>query len=119
MSGLTDLEQLLKKLSPILHPGEWVFVSLQDASNAESLEPICTLVEPEGVTAICPRDQADRANLLYDGAFRHLTLNVQSSLHAVGLIAVVADVLRKSGIPCNVVSAFHHDHLFVPVHRAG
>ena len=118
MSGLTDLNQLIRDLSPILNPGEWVFVSLQDSSIAGSLESICTFVESEGITAICPRDRADRAGLPYDGVFGHITLKVHSSLHAVGLIAAVAEVLKRAGIPCNVISAFHHDHLFIPIERA-
>ena len=75
-------------------------------------------MESEGVTAICSHDRAVQANFRFDGVFRHLTLNVNSSLHAVGLIAAVADVLKRAGISCNVVSAFHHDHLFVPAERA-
>ena len=118
MSGLTDLDQLLREMAPIIDPGEWVFVSLNDKSIAASLNPICTFVEAEGLTVICRRDRAVRTNLPFEGVFRHITLTVPSSLHAVGLIAAVAEALRKSKIPCNVVSAFHHDHLFVPVEHA-
>ena len=118
MSGLTNLDQLIAGLSPVLNPGEWVFVSVADAETARSLEPICIFVEAEGVTAICLRDQAVQANLPNEEVFSHITLDVHSSLNAVGLIAAVADVLSQSGIPCNVVSAVHHDHLFVPIKRA-
>ena len=118
MSGPTDLDQLLREMAPVIDPGEWVFVSLNDKSIAASLNPICTFVEAEGLTAICRRDRALRADLPFEGVFSHIRLTVHSSLHAVGLIAAVAAALRKSGIPCNVVSAFHHDHLFVPVEQA-
>ena len=118
MSGLTDLDQLLRQMAPVLKPGKWVFVSVEDAATARSLEPICTFIELEGVTAICARKDADRAKLRYDGVFSQITLNVNSSLHAVGLVAAVADELRRSRIPCNIVSAFHHDHLFVAADRA-
>jgi uncharacterized protein len=118
VSGLTDLDQLLREMAPVIDPGEWVFVSLNDKSIAASLNPICTFVEMEGLTAICRRDRALRANLPFEGVFSHIRLTVRSSLHAVGLIAAVADALGKAGIPCNVVSAFHHDHLFVPTGHA-
>ncbi|RPI21034.1 MAG: ACT domain-containing protein, partial [Acidobacteria bacterium] len=39
-------------------------------------------------------------------------------LEAVGLIAAVSGKLADAGIPTNPVSAFHHDHLFVPAAQA-
>ena len=48
-----------------------------------------------------------------------ITLSAYSGLHAVGLLAAIAGKLASAGISLNVVSAFHHDHLFVPTDRAG
>jgi uncharacterized protein len=45
-------------------------------------------------------------------------LKVHSSLHAVGLLAAITERLSEAGISVNAVSAFHHDHLFVPHDRA-
>jgi hypothetical protein len=47
-----------------------------------------------------------------------LTLTVHSALDGVGLTAAVASALADEGIPCNMVAAFHHDHVFVPEERA-
>ena len=46
-----------------------------------------------------------------------ITLQVHSSLTAVGLTARVADALAEAGISANMVAAIHHDHVFVPWER--
>jgi uncharacterized protein len=53
-----------------------------------------------------------------ESAFSWITLTVNSSLDGVGLTAAVSQALAEQGIPCNVVAAAHHDHLFVPERRA-
>jgi len=45
-------------------------------------------------------------------------LTVHSSLEAVGFLAAVSARLAEAGIGVNAVSAFYHDHLLVPEHRA-
>ncbi len=49
---------------------------------------------------------------------RMITLTVHSSLEAVGFLAAVTARLARAGMGVNPVSAFHHDHLFVPADRA-
>ncbi|MEY2817195.1 MAG: hypothetical protein RL275_658, partial [Chloroflexota bacterium] len=39
-------------------------------------------------------------------------------LEAVGLTAAVSKALTEANISCNVVAAYYHDHLFVPVKDA-
>jgi hypothetical protein len=46
-----------------------------------------------------------------------ITLGVESSLDAVGMMAAVSAALAARGISCNPVSAFLHDHVFVPWDR--
>jgi hypothetical protein len=47
-----------------------------------------------------------------------ITLNVHSALDAVGFLAAVMKALSVRGISTNTVSAYYHDHLFVPSERA-
>ena len=61
---------------------------------------------------------AEAAGLSHQFASRLITLTVHSSLEAVGFLAAVTARLAAAGIAVNAVSAFYHDHLFVPEHRA-
>jgi hypothetical protein len=67
---------------------------------------------------IIRKDEASRAELEYSYPCRMITLAVHSALGAVGFLAAVTTRLSKAGISVNAVSAFHHDHLFVPTDRA-
>jgi hypothetical protein len=119
MSGETDLVTLIGSMQPVLRPEIYVFVTMPHAERAlEKLSPVMTFREDEGVTLIVPRQEAEAAGLA--GAFpcRMITLNVHSSLQAVGFLATVAARLAAAGISANAASAFYHDHLFVPVERA-
>lgn len=44
--------------------------------------------------------------------------SVHSSLSAVGFLAAITGKLAERGISVNPVSAYDHDHLFVPVSRS-
>lgn len=118
MSGETDLSTLLCTAAPALLPGEFAFVAVPSMEAAQQLVPVGTFAESEGVTAICSVERAVAAGLPFGGPFRQITLTVSSSLEAVGFLAAVAAALAQRGIACNAVSAFHHDHLFVPVRQA-
>lgn len=116
--GERKLVRLLANAAPRLTPGEWVFAVVASPAESDRLGAIGTFREPEGLTAICPRERADAAGLKYDGVFRQVTMTVTSSLHAVGFLAAITRALADANIPCNAVSAAHHDHLFVPAARA-
>jgi len=70
--------------------------------------------EKEGATLILRKNQAEEYNLEYKGVWAMITLNVNSDLEAVGFLAKITEALAKEDISVNAVSAFHHDHLFVP-----
>ena len=117
MSGQSDLDQLLRSMAPVVHPDVFVFCSFPGGVLPEGLKPICTFQEAEGLTAILPRAQAQAAGLEFQFESALITLSVHSSLAAVGFLARVCAALAALGIPCNAVSGFYHDHLFVPTQR--
>ncbi|MGG6241649.1 ACT domain-containing protein [Nodosilinea sp. AN01ver1] len=119
MTGETNLGQLLATMQPVQRAGEYVFCNLPaEQARHLALEPIGLFHEEEGLTLILPRSQADGADLPYDAVFAMITLTVHSSLEAVGFLAAIATQLASHGISVNPVSAFYHDHLFVPVAQA-
>ena len=58
-------------------------------------------------------EAADQCGLNYDHTFRCITLNVHSSLEAVGLTAAVSTALSDNQISANIIAGFYHDHIFV------
>ncbi|GEA60070.1 ACT domain-containing protein [Vibrio comitans] len=119
MSGIKELDQLLKSMKPHLQEGEFVFCTVKgDLQDYIELNPVGTFIEPEGLTLILERGLADQKQLSFDGSFRMITLTVHSSLEAVGLTAAVSTKLAAKDISANVVAAYYHDHIFVPAAKA-
>ena len=106
-----DLATLLANAQPALDDREWVFCA-SDVAGA-----LMTFREEEGVTSLIERSRADRLSLPYDLVHAWITMKVYSDLAAIGFLAAISTALAAAGISCNVVSAFHHDHLFVPFDR--
>ena len=117
VSGGTDIATLLADMDPTLSAVELVFCSFPNASVTDKalLEPIGSFMEPEGLSLIVSRQVAEAHGIPYSVVLQGITLNVHSSLEAVGLTAAVAGRLTQHGISANVVAAYHHDHVFVPV----
>jgi hypothetical protein len=120
MSGLSDLNELIEHLEPTLNDGVFVFVNIEDRTFAEvhKLDPVMVFREHEGLTLIVPHSLAIEHSLRFSGLFSWITLNVHSDLQAVGLTKAVSAQLSDSGISCNVVAGFYHDHIFVPLANA-
>lgn len=119
MAGETDLDRLLRSMSATLDDGLFVFVTCPGGAVPPGLSPRMVFHEAEGATLILRRDEALARDLPFDFPCRMITLNVHSSLAAVGFIARVATELARLGISVNPVSGFYHDHLFVPEDKAG
>ncbi len=114
MSGITDLDELLRTMEPTLVEDSFVYacVPVDDLAGHLARGPIGIFHEAEGVTLILPAAAAE--GLAASPPMRMITLTVHSSLEAVGLTGAFAAALTRAGISANVVAGYHHDHIFVP-----
>ena len=113
IDGESDLNKLIKGLSPKLNDGEYVFTSIKDIKLIDISEAICTFKENEGLTLVLERDRADQLGLKYNFIARWITLEIHSSLNAVGLTSLFTTELANNAISCNVIAGYYHDHIFV------
>jgi hypothetical protein len=113
MPGETNLNILLKTMTPVLNAGDYVFCTIKDIQNIPQDKLLGSFREAEGFTLILEKSVADELALTYSYISSWITLNVHSSLEAVGLTAAFSNALAKEVISCNVVAAYYHDHIFV------
>lgn len=115
MKGEKNLNKLLSTMSPELIAEELVFCSFEKAQYGDhsELDPIAAVTEREGLTLVIPKLRADEHRLKYESVFSLITLNVHSSLDAVGLTAVFSNKLAEHGISANVIAGYFHDHILV------
>ncbi|KJZ74723.1 hypothetical protein HIM_05840 [Hirsutella minnesotensis 3608] len=117
-SGETCLSKLLRNMTPSLDPATHVFATLPATANLPPLSEVRMLFrEAEGVTVIVGLEYATAHDMDYSFPCKMITLNVNSSLEAVGFMAAIASRLAARGMGVNPVSGFYHDHLFVPLGR--
>jgi hypothetical protein len=116
--AIRDATGMLADLTPSLKDGEFVFCVMTSEGDLRPLRPLGLFHEAEGTTLILDRATAEQNGFDTSLPMRQITLEVHSPLDGVGLTAAVASALSGAGIPCNVVAAFHHDHLFVPADMA-
>ncbi|MDR4954609.1 ACT domain-containing protein [Chryseobacterium sp. ES2] len=114
MSGEKDLAVLIQNMEPVVNTGEYVFCTVETLSEIPDIERILFFFrEAEAVTIVLEKNIADEWSLDYSYISSWITLNIHSSLEAVGLTAAFANALKKENISCNVVAAYFHDHIFV------
>ncbi|MGX5172560.1 ACT domain-containing protein [Aliikangiella sp. IMCC44653] len=117
MNGETDLKKLIATMQPQLSDKSFVFccIDLAQWEKVLLIKPIGFFQEEDGFTLIVEKQIAQQYQLEYSGEYKKITLQVYSSLQAVGLTAAVATQLAKFNISANVVAGYHHDHIFVPL----
>ena len=114
MTGEKDLAVLLQNMEPVLNAGEYVFCTVEDLSKISDIEKILFFFrETEAVTIVLKKEIADEWSMTYSYTASWITLNIHSSLEAVGLTAAFANALKQENISCNVVAAYFHDHIFI------
>ncbi|WP_412850511.1 ACT domain-containing protein [Chryseobacterium sp. PMSZPI] len=119
MSGEKDLAMLLQNMEPILNAGEYVFCHIEKLNQISDMDEVLFFFrENEAITLVLEKRIADHWNLEYAYISSWITLNIHSSLEAVGLTAAFANALKQENISCNVVAAYFHDHIFVAKHDA-
>ena len=119
MSGETSLQRLLAGMEPRLGPEIYVFATIApNAPIPAGIDPVMTFREDEGMTFVLKEDEANAAGVPGTFRSRMISLDVHSSLDAVGFLAAITRRLAEAGMGVNPVSAFFHDHLFVPADRA-
>lgn len=115
-----DTKAMLAGMTPRLTEDEFIFCTTQDAALIArgAASAFGWLKEDEGTTLILPCEIARQ--LGFDDAMpmRHIVLDIFSALDGVGLTAGAASALANDGIPCNMIAAYHHDHIFVPAAMA-
>ncbi|MFW9769103.1 MAG: ACT domain-containing protein [Candidatus Thorarchaeota archaeon] len=114
MIGESDLETLLKHMEPKHIQGEYVFCSIDPSDVSLFGSPLLTFQEAEGLTVVLLREVAELNKLQFEKIWGLITLQVHSDLSAVGFLAEISHHLAKAGVSVNIVSAYYHDHLFVP-----
>jgi hypothetical protein len=116
MTGETNLNVLIHSMKPVLNDGQFVFCTMPNG-NIDTSKIICFFQESEGITIICSKEYADNQGFMYSSTFAWITLQIHSSLDAVGLTAAFSAALAQHQISCNVVAAYYHDHIFVPFQK--
>lgn len=123
--GETDLAAILDALTVSRRAGVFhvVAVAAAQAGGLGVGSGIEALIrEPEAVgetvTVVCDTEALERHgwSSAFDAAW--LTIDVHTSMEAVGLTAAMSAALGAQQIPCNILAGFHHDHLLVPVDLA-
>lgn len=115
-SVISDRDEMIRGMNPVLTPGTFVYTTVAGIESVpDGVVIYSTVVEPEGISIVISREDAQHVGVIDPVELGWITLSVNSSLEGVGLTAAVSATLADDGIACNVVAGHHHDHLLVPI----
>lgn len=117
MPAITDINELLTHMQPILNPGRYAFVALLFGIALDLIHIVAYVWEPAGLSVILLEQIALDLGLPVAFPAAWITLTIHPDLAAVGPTAAFSQALGQAGISCNVVGA-HHDHLLLPAELA-
>ncbi len=115
--GETNLARMLATLHVERRPGTYAYVQFDDRPT--DLDGVAALIEETEATTVVALLEIAKIRgweVVFEAAW--LTLEVHSSLEAIGLTAAVSAALGAAGIPCNILAGTYHDHILVPVTAA-
>jgi uncharacterized protein len=109
---------LLASIDARLQPGTYVFCSLGPGIAVPEGAAVQMLFrEAEGTTVVLASQDAEALGLASEFGCEWIVIGANSDLAAVGFLAALSTTLADAGLSANVVSAYHHDHVFVPAGR--
>ena len=120
MPGQTDLKKILESIDPYLVDESFIFMTTDQSlsSISNTLNPIASFMENEGLSLVITQATADKNAITYDSVFSCISLGVHSSLESYGLISIISRELTQNNISTNVFSGYYHDHIFVQSGKA-
>ena len=74
--------------------------------------------EKEGMSLVLTKEDGMAMGFDCSNLMACISLDLGSSLLAIGLTASISQALSESLIPCNVIAGYYHDHIFIPVGEA-
>lgn len=112
VTPVSESTEMISQMRPERVAGRWAFrtISEQEFTALISTTPAdmkAMFREGEGISVLIPAAPDEDAMV-------QITLQVFSDLEGVGLTAAVSATLAEANIPCNVIAATLHDHIFVP-----
>lgn len=117
---IKDTHAMLAGMTPVLRDNSFIFCITNEPTLAEQARTVALswFQEDEGTAMILELRVAESLGFDVGLPMRRIVLEVYSALDGIGLTAAVANALAGANISCNVVSAYHHDNVFVPAAMA-
>ncbi|XHR92707.1 ACT domain-containing protein [Mucilaginibacter sp. UC70_90] len=83
-TGETNLNTLLKNMTPVLNEGDYVYCTTTSLNGINTDDIIAFFKEQEAVTLILKKETADKLKIEYSYVAAWITLTIHSSLEATG-----------------------------------